>query len=290
MTNSYNMGKILKSRNNHALFFNTLDKEPRTKENKFFIGNELDKVKKYTEDVEYIFNSFGFRSDEFKKDHKGAHILFAGCSETEGAGGNLDALWAKMAYDEINKKQITSGFFNLGRSGWGWQVILANILVYIKEYGAPDAIFILFPNIGRFYSWKNSETSLEMFSHVGKAPNFSSNPSTKGSLTVEEQRNLFVSFSLSIKMLESLCSLNNIKLVWGTWDLYDELNFNSCEMFSNFIKMTDTKDYLESNFDFFTNEIKTRPDWENKRDGHEGYFKHFLWSKDFVNAFDKQVR
>lgn len=290
MTNKYRMGKILKVRHNNALFFNSLDNEPRVQKNRFFIGNELGKVGKYSEDVEYKFNSFGFRSDEFKKEHDGLHILFAGCSETEGAGGNLDTLWAKMAYDEISKKHKTSGFFNIGRSGWGWQPILSNIIEYIKEYGSPDAIMILFPNMGRFYSWQNSDAHLELFPHVGKAPEGSDDVSGKGKITVEQQREMFVSFSLSIKILESLCRLNNINLTWGTWDLDDEFNFMSCKMFSNFIKVSDTQDYIAENFEFFNKQIKTRPDWETKRDGHEGYFKHLLWSKYFVDSFDKQVR
>lgn len=100
------MQPILEGFNNRALFFNKIDYKLRDKEEEFLICHEeLNEKHNQDDTVRYYFNSLGFRSDEFIKNHNGKHILFAGCSETEGTGGNLESNWPYMVYSELCKKK-----------------------------------------------------------------------------------------------------------------------------------------------------------------------------------------
>ena len=53
--------------------------------------------------ISYKYNNLGFRCDDFTSSHSGAHILFAGCSETEGASNALEECWANVLYNKIKK-------------------------------------------------------------------------------------------------------------------------------------------------------------------------------------------
>ena len=43
----------------------------------------------------YKYNNHGMRCEDFKVLHEGKHILFAGCSYTEGASIEIENLWSK---------------------------------------------------------------------------------------------------------------------------------------------------------------------------------------------------
>ena len=55
--------------------------------------------------VSYEYNSNFFRCDEFTDSHKEKyHVVFGGCSETEGIGGNLNESWAYKLYLKLKEK------------------------------------------------------------------------------------------------------------------------------------------------------------------------------------------
>lgn len=292
MEKKYVMLPIKKSRSAHALFFNEIDFVIRFPEEEFInYGEQSNNLESYEDDsVRYYYNSLGFRSDEFTSEHDGKHILFSGCSETEGLGGNLDSNWAYIAYNEMLKKEKLSGFFNLSKSGWGHEIIISNIMAYINKYGKPDNIYILFPNIGRFYEWKNVDDLWEVYSHTGAMPNssedLSSQPEWKIKISIDQQRKIFISFVMIMKLFEEYCNSNNIKLIWSTWDLEDAANYNNANIFKNFIKILEPSKFIKRNKQFFNNEIIKRKNWERKRDGHHGYFYHYLWAKHFLGQID----
>lgn len=120
--------------------------------NIYFINQSLKSVGDGTMTIKDIFrpaNSFGLRSDEFKKDHEGLHILFAGCSITFGDGVPDNYVWAKRVYDEIAKTEKVSGFYNVAINGGNHVDIFSQIYNYIKEFSQPDVIFINFPDLRR---------------------------------------------------------------------------------------------------------------------------------------------
>ena len=93
--------------------------------------SEIDKGIVDDGSVNYYYNTESFRCDEFKKDHDGLHILFAGCSETEGIGGNVEDAWPTMLLNKMKSKN--SGFFNIG-TGIPIRIIdLANEMISISR-------------------------------------------------------------------------------------------------------------------------------------------------------------
>jgi len=94
----------------------------------------------------YRLNSDGLRCDEFKDDHDGLHILFAGCSNTFGDGTPLELLWSYKLYRAISEEYKTSGYYNIAVSGLDSLNILVQIRKYLDLYGNPDIIFINIPD------------------------------------------------------------------------------------------------------------------------------------------------
>ena len=292
MSKDYLMSPIQKNEIVNALFFNELDKTIRKPEEEFIAAGEFTNSKKikFDDTIRYSYNSFGFRSDEFTSVHNGDHVLFAGCSATEGVGGSLESCWSYMTYSHLLKNSKLSGFFNVARHGWGYDIIISNIMSYINNYGKPDKIFILFPNIGRFYKWKEQNKDVEIFQYYGSMPNSAEDiepeSTWKRKITTEEQRSNFIVFTMLIKLFEDYCATNNIQLAWSTWDDEDAVNYKNAKIFKNFIEMPDPEVFIKSNIDFFLKNIEPRDDWERKRDGHLGYLYHYLWSKGFLGLID----
>lgn len=103
------------------------------------------------EDVKdfYRFNRYGFRSEDFKKDHEGKHVIFAGCSNTSGEAMWEDYTWPRIVYNKISKDTKLSGYFNLAKSGAAVKDCYDIISSYIHRYGAPDVAFINLPAASR---------------------------------------------------------------------------------------------------------------------------------------------
>ena len=289
----YKMKKVHKTKNTHAVFFNTVDPIVRKKEEEFLIGGEI-LNKKYDQDdsVRYYFNSLGYRSDEFTEFHDGEHILFAGCSETEGWGGNLDSCWSHMVYKKLSETKKISGFFNLSRAGWGHDVIIANIIEYIKTYGKPSKIYILFPNFSRSFNWSGWDNEQEIYEYIVKTNYYSPNDVVlpSGKLVerqgLKEQRESIVKFINLVKLFEEYCISNNIKLMWSTYVPEDEENYNNLKVFKNFIKMSDTKESILNSDHILSKAKNKEKNLLIKRDGHSGYFYHYWWSQRFLGLID----
>lgn len=173
---------------------------PKSKHNEFY-QNEL--------------NSFGYRCDEFVKEHN-KHIVFSGCSVTWGAGLNIDETWSKILYDKINYNKNYSGYFNLSIPGSSLIDQICTLFKYFKTYGNPNKIFICVPDILRFYFYNNKNNyiydSFYNEDHIGFIKLF-----------------LFQYYF----MLEQYCNSNNIDLYSFTYD-YNKINFNN--LFENKFK------------------------------------------------------
>lgn len=244
-------------------------------------------------EVTYNFNKDGFRCDDFTSTHvPGKHILFGGCSQTEGVGSPLDTIWPKMIHDQLTSLGMTDGYFNLARSGYGWQKIIASFLTYSKQYGYPDYFFVLLPNIGRFFEWDSDTNSwfyVQRYPGKGNAlvtEKREVKPSVLNQypLTIDEHRRSLVDFYLGWRTLIELCNSNGTKLVWSTWD-YDELNnYKMFESENTMISLT-SKDFQN----YF---IAQRPDGKEKkhdikrRDGHHGILHHMYWYESFMKEID----
>jgi hypothetical protein len=145
-------------------------------------------------------NAFGFRSDEFKSNHDGLHILFLGCSYTWGTGLYLNEVWSKILYKKISNKTETSGFFNLGVPGDSVHSSITNAFKYFKNFGNPSVIFFNIQNINRFYA-EDEQNHMLYRSHIND---------TKV-LNLMAYQHYYA--------LEQYCRSNNILLISFTWYL-----------------------------------------------------------------------
>jgi hypothetical protein len=289
----YLMKPVKDEWNNHATFFNKMDTQHRLPEEEFQVSGE----KMYSgfendNDVRYYFNSMGFRSDEFIESHDGEHVLFTGCSEGEGVGGNIDAAWSHIIYTELSKKTKLSGFFNLSRAGWGHEAIIPNVIEYINKYGKPDKIYMLLPNIGRKFRWFDDEKDFERYRHVLYTPFWAKNDviekdgTKRTRQTIEDQRSMIPPFIILVKLFEEYCISNNIKLVWSTWSEPDHDNYKSLNVFKNFVTLPTMTEIILESRDFFIEDAYKMKTLLNKRDSHHGYYYHYRWAQGLLGLVD----
>jgi hypothetical protein len=238
--------------------------------------------------VIYQYNKDFFRCDNFKKVHDGKHILFSGCSETEGVGGNIDDAWSHILYNKICETEKCSGFFNLAKSGWGWNRIITNALIYFKKYGYPDVYFIMLPNHQRQFYYEINDFSDENFVYWQTYPTsyfiYKERPTEIRLSNRKEYLEDFVNFLIGWKTFIELCKTNNVKLIFSTWDTLDSNNVKDLNL-NGFIEIP----YDDGQLDSFTkkyyknNEIKK--DDNKKRDGHRGRVVHKYWADKFYNKY-----
>lgn len=233
-------------------------------------------------DVTYLYNNENFRCDDFINNHNGKHILFAGCSETEGVGGNIEQVWSKMLYDKLSINNNLSGFFSIARSGYGWQKIISNAMIYFEKFGYPEYMFILLPQVGRLYEWNNNNKTYMYVqkyteAHLGREKNL------PDELPLDNYFVELINFTISWQLFEKFCKSNNIKLLWTTWEHVDSVNIKTYNTFENFFNLDPDecmdyikKQYTQNNRTIDKNDV-------SKRDGHSGTFINEYWSGKFEN-------
>jgi hypothetical protein len=212
-------------------------------------------------------NSLNFRSDEFTNKHNGLHILFSGCSITQGVGLLEEEIWAKKLYNKISKNEKCSGYFNLAISATGLCDQVINIFKYFNIYGDPNFIFLNIPNPHRFYFYdKNFEKIRNAF--------------------FEKEDEKFIEFIYEqyYMMLEIYCKKNNIKLI--SFSYRDNLQNNFFKNFKTFYKIN-TKEKQDFIFNYIQKNKKNKYA-EIARDGdHPGEAYHEYWSNFIYEIYKK---
>jgi hypothetical protein len=244
------------------------------------------KIKQYK--IFYKFNSHGFRSDEFDNSALN-NYLYAGCSYTFGTGVPIDFVWAS----KLNKYIGGDKFFNLGVAGGSTHRIIVNVLNYIKLYGAPKGIFILFPDLTRTDVFiENSRITINTDRpHGTKDLGAKELEDVKKILTYER---LFYEFSFSILNLEMLCQSMKIDLFWGTWDkkFNDHIIDKGASGFKNYVNILDSKTIekiIREDQEYFNKSLQI-PYWDKARDGkHPGIKYHSIYAKTFLQYFNNSV-
>ena len=222
-------------------------------------------------DVEYKFNSDLFRSDHFKKEHDGLHIVFSGCSSTEGVGIKQEHTWAYNIYNELSKTKKIDGYYNLGQSNTGYHQIIGNFLTYVEKYGKPDYLFVLLPNIQRRYRYLEEETR---WVYDSSEPH------------INDYISVFPVWAKTWQSFINYCKINEIKLFWSTWDAKDrgyiELSLLSQESFVP-INVDNDPEIISQML-----EAKSLTKQEiYARDEHPGPLLNYLWSKNFLDKLKK---
>lgn len=239
--------------------------------------------------VTYRYNSDWFRCDQFTKTHNGLHVVFSGCSNTEGVGNDIENTWSHMVYKELSKTYNLSGYFNIGKGGYGWHKIINNFVAYVREYGAPDILAILHPNLIRYYVWEESNDGSSQWAYRQKFPYHTQNIKEDGPMlsTVEEHRDEFPVWATSWNLFLEYCKSIGTKVVWSIWDEYEAANIDNSEYFD------DTFFTFENNMQEVIEEL--RPDLIMKdgdvcaRDGHPGLIEQTWWSKQFLKQINNKI-
>lgn len=217
------------------------------------------------------FNSLGLRCDEFKTNHNGKHILFMGCSETQGSNDGLEDTWAKILYNKINNKETLSGYFNISKLGSSIVIQILNFLDYINEYGIPDEVFFLIPETSRSINYVDELQEFQM-------SNMAIEEEVFGNQTL---LNAFGNSILYLKMFEQFCKSMGIKLIWSTWTREDQYFKNI--HFNNFLYL-DMKNFetiVKDNFDKYQDVNRSVKNNLWKTDGHFGLIVHKYWADMF---------
>lgn len=262
--------------------FNDNKKHLETKKFSIIPMETLSKDRKDEGDITYIYNNENYRCDDFITQHNGKHILFAGCSETEGVGGNIDQVWSSMLYDKLKKNNELSGFFSIARSGYGWQKIITNAMIYFEKFGYPEYMFILLPQVGRLYEWNDSNKTYMYVqkyteSHLGR------NANTEDNLPRDKYFTEFINFTIAWQLFEKFCESKQIKLIWTTWEHIDSINITNFNTFKSFFPMDpdECMKYIKDVYQM--NNGKIGKNDISKRDGHSGTLINEYWSIKFEN-------
>jgi hypothetical protein len=222
-----------------------------------------------------IRNSLGFRSDEFKNNHDGLHVIFNGCSVTEGDGLNLEEMWSKKLYNKISNINKVSGYYNIASSGTSIVNQIIMFFKYFKQYGNPDIIFFNMTENFRFYVYENNTYKSAFYS--------------KESLPLLN----LICYQYYF-MLDHYCKTNNIKLFTFTWageaEGYSKKESkeydNAFKSFDSFYPI-DPKDLIifinkykkENENKLFYNYIERARDGDHPGVGHQEYWANFMYSK-----------
>lgn len=196
-------------------------------------------------------NGFGFRSDNFIKNHNKKHALFLGCSYTWGTGLYLSEVWSKILYDQININNEFSGYFNLGVPGDSIYTCITNAFKYFNNFGKPDVIFFNIPEIERFFIHKKEDN--KFYRSILKSNKV---------LELLSYQYYYI--------LEKYCEENNIKLFSFSWYLgYDIHPLSNFKTFYN-IDKAEISEYIYQNNNL---PLKARDN------AHLGLAYHTYWAE-----------
>lgn len=229
-------------------------------------------------EVSYSFNNELFRSDHFIKNHEGLHILFGGCSNTEGVGSNIEDNWSYRLYKDISKQTKTSGFFSVAKGGYGWHQILTNFKVYVEKYGAPDYYFVLHPNMLRYYDWQEETKDWKYIQRNGG--------DAHDQELYLEYRNKFPDWAAALAIFTGYCESVGTKFLWTTWAAEQNQNIKNSKFFES--TFFETKKVDREWISTVRPDGNIAKDDVNFRDGHPGRIAHELWCESFKNELIKR--
>lgn len=118
----------------------------RTWQNKYSY-QEIDTVPRGSvSTIKDLINSYDYNSDGFRgHNHEGTRFVVAGCSQTFGEGVPFETTWGNRLAQGLGY----STHANIGIRGASLMAIVTRVFGYIEQYGIPDYIFLLAPDLLR---------------------------------------------------------------------------------------------------------------------------------------------
>lgn len=257
------------------LYNDFLTNTPVAGQSGFFYGqdnylNNNSKILETDTTIKYEINSHGFRCDEFTDPSN--NFLFAGCSETFGLGLPNEYRWSYL----FNKTTGSNYFYDLSVPASSIYMIVNNVVNYLKNIGKPKGIFIMFPDLFRMPNFILYRENSYLLTNFVKPELIDQN--SLYSLTPKH-----ISIN-SINVLEFICELMDIDLLWSTWDIdfNKEILENNLhvDIFKNYINVLDNvnyKDIDKNDFELYGDIARDRV--------HFGAHTHFMFSKVFEKEY-----
>jgi len=260
-------------------------------EDNYFITDDLQVARKIDgPKIEYKINEHGFRSKHFSSiDATKPSAIFAGCSYTFGEGLPEEYLWSSLLSKKLSLPK--DNVYNLGAMGASSKLIVKNILSFIRTYGKTDFIFVMLPDIHRDLVYdEKSNSFINCFPHTQWLTSKESKTKKDFTLNYIPEHSIFDGIEY-IRMLEDVCSANEVKLVWSTWSdeahrIYSQLNFNNY-VSQGQIEMSRRSEEQKKRKERFYYNKDNLPYWEIAQDdAHPGTF----WTTTISELFYKEAR
>ena len=247
-------------------------------------------------EVVYQLNKNGFRTENFKKlDDKTFNVLASGCSCTYGQGVPQGYSWPDILAKKLETKLSKPiKMHNLGVMGASIHLIIKNAMAFIREYGAPDEIYLLLPPDSRklVYVDRIKKFKSMVMSSAGYKKMFDGNdPETKRFYESYCKEDSYLLSITLIGFFEDFCKSNNIGLTWTHYDeiddgdLYDKVGFRFYKKYA----IDDCNDYHDQDcIDKMPKNIEGIPHWEiGADDEHPGVWWHTEIAKMFYNLSEQ---
>jgi hypothetical protein len=169
-------------------------------------------------DIEYKFNSHGFRCDEFDIPSE-LPIVFLGCSFTEGIGLRQQETWSYLLLEKIRQKTNKNiPYWNLGIAGTGLDTqarnlyFLSNILNKKIKF-----VFSLMPPIARReYKAEGNEYKKWLPMQITNSHPLSTHVNT---LFIDSDFSTHQA-ERSLMTIDSICRQNDTKMYCTSWENY----------------------------------------------------------------------
>ena len=242
----------------HELFKSKINKIEKYSFESIDIGQLYFAESNKTDQRIYSLNSKGFRTKNFKKyDDHSTKILFAGCSNTFGEALPINFIWPTILKNKMYTIYEDLDDYNIAYPAASIHSIVRNVIFFIKKYGKPDYLFIMFPGVNRdlFYSSEKNDFINGLIWNEYLSCNKTTQQ--KFNLNYIEENSILLSTTF-LYMIEEFCKSLNINLVWSTWREKDQNLFKDLN-FENFIILN-----LEDN----KININNFPHWDIAQDGH----------------------
>lgn len=204
------------------------------------------------DDVFYKINKDGFRTDNFEVLNKeNLNILYSGCSFSFGQDIPQEFRWSDFVTNYFNNIKNTKGY-NLSMMGASIHLIIKNICTFINNYGIPDVLVMILPDIHRkmiYSTYTDQFIPAQLNFDKDNTVDWMYEELLKYKENYMPQENAIIYLTM-IDLLENLFKANGSIFLWSTWHIDSESVFdNFANRYSSYFKIpTPYPDYTKKDY------------------------------------------
>jgi hypothetical protein len=238
----------------------------------------------YDPTLTYKLNNYTYRSDDFNKQDANKNFLYSGCSFTFGIGVPYESIWAYMLNDSIGSEK----FLNLGIGGGSFESIIFDIYTYIKKFGKPKSLIVLFPPPIRVMAMNEEKRISIIPFRVIHMKDKEEKLFYKNNKNLLDYDLWIMKFYNMVTALELFLENLGVKFLWGCWDMNVNKIFSQVSTLKNYIDIYgSTYDEIVAGIEDRTIDYSNYVNkyWQNARDTHPSVKEHFIFYKVFERAW-----